>query len=101
MVKNMSTNAGDTRDMGLIPGSGRAPGVGNGNPLQNSRLENSMARGAWWAILHGVEKSQTQLSTHTVHTMEVEIMFSNMNLVNQSPELNQRCQRTQQEDLRH
>ena len=58
MVKNPPANAGDTRDMGSIPGSGRSPGGGNGNPLQ----EKSMDRGAWWAIVHGVAKGRTQLS---------------------------------------
>ena len=53
--------------MGSIPGSGRSPGRGNGNPLQHSSLENSMDRGAWWAIVHGVTKRRTQLSTHA-HT---------------------------------
>ena len=48
LVKNHPTNAGDTKDPGLIPGSGRSPGVGNGNPLQYSYLENPMDRGAWW-----------------------------------------------------
>ena len=46
---------------GSTPGSGRSPGEGNGNPLQYSCLENPMDRGAWWAIVHGVTKSQTQL----------------------------------------
>ena len=46
-------------DMGLIPGSGRCPGEGNGNPLQYSCLENSMDRGVWQAVVHGVAKSQT------------------------------------------
>ena len=46
MVKNSPANAGDERDRGLVPGSGRSPGEGNGNPLQNSCLENSMDRGA-------------------------------------------------------
>ena len=46
-------------DAGLIPGSGRFPGEGNGNPLQYSSLENPMDRGAWWAIVHGVAKSWT------------------------------------------
>ena len=46
MVKNPSANAGDAEDMGLIPGSGRVPGEGNGNPFQYSCLENSMDRGA-------------------------------------------------------
>ena len=44
---------------GLIPGSGRSPGEGNGNPLQYSCLENSKDRGAWWATVHGVTRSQT------------------------------------------
>ena len=61
VVKNLPANAGDTKDMGLIPGSGRSPGVGNGNPLQYPCLENSQDRGAWWAILHGVAKSWTRL----------------------------------------
>ena len=49
-------------DMGLIPGSGRSPEGGNGNSLQFSCVGNSMDRGAWWATVHGVAKSQTQLS---------------------------------------
>ena len=48
----------DAGDLGLIPGLGRSPGEGNGNPLQCSCLENSMDRGAWWASVHGVAKSQ-------------------------------------------
>ena len=47
---------------GSVPGSGRSPGEGNGNLLQYSCLENRMGRGAWWATVHGVAKSQTQLS---------------------------------------
>ena len=58
-VKNLPANAGDTRDMGLIPWWGRSPGVGNDNPLQYSCRENFMDRGAWWATVHGVAKSQT------------------------------------------
>ena len=57
MVKNLPGNAGDTRDFGLIPGSGRSPGIGNGKPLRYSCLENSMDRGAWWATVHGVPKN--------------------------------------------
>ena len=49
VVKNPPVNAGDT---GLIPGLGKSPGVGNGNPLQYSCLENPMDRGAWWATFH-------------------------------------------------
>ena len=59
MVKNPPANAGNETDAGLIPESGRSPGVGNGNPLQYSCLENSMDRGAWRATVHGVTKSQT------------------------------------------
>ena len=62
VVKNLPANAGDTRDMGSIPGLGRYPGVGNGNPLQHSCLENSMEREAWQATVHLVVKTQTQLS---------------------------------------
>ena len=62
VVKNLPANAGDIRDTGLIPGSGRCPGGGHSNPLQYSCLENPMDRGAWWAIVHGVTKSWTQLS---------------------------------------
>ena len=64
-VKNPPANAGDTRDTGSISGLGRSPGGGNGNLIQYSCLENSMDRGAWWAIVHGVAKSQTQLSART------------------------------------
>ena len=56
--KESAYNAGD---LGLIPLLGRTPGGGNGNPLQYSCLENSIGRGAWWATVHGVTKSQTQL----------------------------------------
>ena len=57
MVKNWPANAGNARDMGSIPGLGRSPGEGNGNPLQYSCLENPMDRGAWWATTHGFAKS--------------------------------------------
>ena len=55
-------NTCNARDSGLIPGWGRSPVRGHGNPLQYSCLENPMDRGAWWATVHGVAKSQTQLS---------------------------------------
>ena len=61
MVKNPTASAGDVRGVGSMPGLGRSPGEGNGNPLQNSCLENPMDRGAWWAIVLGVAKSWTQL----------------------------------------
>ena len=60
--KTSACNAGD---LGSIPGSGRSPGEGNGNPLQYSCLENPMDRGAWWATVNGVAKSQTRLSNFT------------------------------------
>ena len=61
IVKNLPANAGDTGDTGLIPGLGRSPGEGHGNPLQYSYLENPMDRGAWQATVDGVEKSQIQV----------------------------------------
>ena len=57
MVKNLPAKAGDVRDVGLIPGSGRSPGEGHGKPLQYSCLENPMDRGAWWTTVHRVAKS--------------------------------------------
>ena len=62
MVKNPPAMAGDTRDASSISESGISPGVGNGNLLQYSFLENSMDRGAWWARAHGVTKSWTRLN---------------------------------------
>ena len=62
MVKNPPSNAGDAGDLGLIPGLGRSPGEGNGNPLQYSCLESSIDRGTWWVTVHGVAKSRTRLS---------------------------------------
>ena len=69
VAENLPVNAGDARDSDSIPGSGRCPGVGNGNPtqLQYSCLENSLDRGAWLARVHGVTKSRDtteQLNTH-------------------------------------
>ena len=55
-VKNLPANAGDAGDLGLIPGSGRSPGGGHGNPLQYSCLENPMDRGAWWAAVHSGQR---------------------------------------------
>ena len=57
VVKNLPANTGDIRDSGSVLGSGRAPGGGNGNPLQFSCLENPMDRRAWRATVHGVAKS--------------------------------------------
>ena len=56
MVKSLLANAGDLGDRGSVPGLGRSPREGNGNPLQYSCLENPMDRGAWWAPVHGVAK---------------------------------------------
>ena len=74
-VKNLPASAGDVRDIGSIPGSGRSPGEGNSNPLQYSCLENSMDQGAQWATVHGVAKCWTwlkQLGTH-VHLMRFSL----------------------------
>ena len=70
VVKNPPASAGDPRDLGSIPGSGRSPGGGHGNPLQYSCLENPMARGAWWAVvgcgpLDPKEPNMTEASWHT------------------------------------
>ena len=62
VVKNLPAGAGDAEETGYIPGSGRFPGIVNGNSLQYSCLENSMDRGLWWAASHGVTKSQTRLN---------------------------------------
>ena len=66
MVKHPPANAGD---VSLIPGLGRSPGGGHGNPLQCSSLENPMDRGAWWAPALGVAKSQPQLSSGALPRM--------------------------------
>ena len=58
-VKNPPANAGDTRDVDSMLGSGRSPGVGNGNPFQYSCLESSINRGDWWSIVHAVAESDT------------------------------------------
>ena len=67
-VKNPPANAGDIREAGWIPVSGRSPGAGHGNPLQHSCLENPMDRGAWRAIVHRVTKTQTRLKRLSTHT---------------------------------
>ena len=85
-VKVSACNVGD---LGSIPGLGRSTGEGNGNPLQYSCLENPMDRGAWWATVHGVTESRTQLSNFTyllmtklmsVHlkTEEIQKFFKNI-----------------------
>ena len=67
-LKNLHVNAGDTRDMGSIPGLERSPGGRHGNSLQFSYLENPMDRGAWWATVHRVLKIWTQLKQLSVRT---------------------------------
>ena len=67
VVKSPPASARDVRDMDLIPGLGRSPGGGHGNPLQYSCLENPMDRGAWWATVHGIAKSWTRLK-QLIHT---------------------------------
>ena len=79
MVKNLPANAGDTRDVGSIPGSGRSPGGGHGNPLQYSCLKNPMDRGAWKATVHRVAKSCTGLKRLSTH---IKIQISNENTNN-------------------
>ena len=87
MVKNPPANAGDAGDVGLIPGSGRCPGGGHGNPLLYSCLENSMDRGTLWATVHRVVKSWIRLkrlsiaqvkSMESMKSME-KIPFKNVN----------------------
>ena len=63
MIKDPPANAGDIKNVGLIPGLGRSPGVGNGTPLQYSFQENPIDRGTWWAIVHGVTESDMTVST--------------------------------------
>ena len=65
-VKNPSVNAEGNGDAGLIPGSGRSPGEGHGNPLQYSCLGNPVDGGAWWATVHGVTEGWMRLGTHRV-----------------------------------
>ena len=67
VVKNWPANAGDLRDMGSIPGLGRSPGEGHGNPLQYSCLRSPIDRGAWQATVHGVAKSWILLKQDSMH----------------------------------
>ena len=80
MVNNLPASAGDARDtaLALIPGLGRFPGGGNGNPLQYSCLENRTDRGVWWITVHGIEKNQTGLSTHAGKNSLVLIKVLNL-----------------------
>ena len=72
VVKNQPANAGETGDVGSIPGSRKSPGEGNSNPLQNSCLENPTNRGAWQATVHRVTKSLTWLEWRSMHTLSSE-----------------------------
>jgi len=67
VIKNLPANAGGPRDAGLTPRSERFPTVGNGNPFQHSSLGYPMDRGPWWVTIHGVSKSQTQLTYMLLH----------------------------------
>ena len=69
MIRNLPANAGDI-DGGSIPGSGRSPGRGYGNPLQYSCLENSMDRDAWWATFHGVIQSKESDTTEQLSNIQ-------------------------------
>ena len=74
MVKNLPANAEVTGDMDSVPGSGRSPGEGNGNPLQYSCLETPTEREAWRAIVHGVMKSRTRLKRLSMHAMKLTLI---------------------------
>ena len=91
VIKASACNVGDP---GSIPGSGRSPGEGNGNPLQYSCLENPMEEGAWWATVHRVAKSRTRLSYFTsifikqlqcapgiIHTLSLSLSCSLSHLI--------------------
>ena len=81
VVKNLPASAGDARDVGLIPELGRSPGVGNGNPLQYSCLENLMDGGAWWSAVHGGTKSWARLSTLTT-TLHISLNTTHVHVCN-------------------
>ena len=72
VVKNLPANWGDIRDASSVPGLGRSSGGGHDNPLQYSCLENPMDRGAWWATVHGITKSQTWLKWLSLHVYKIE-----------------------------
>ena len=76
VVKNPPVNAGVIRDTGSLPGSGRPPGEGHGNPLQYSCLEKAMNRGVCWGTVHGVTKSRTPLTRLSTHADEEEMKIT-------------------------
>ena len=73
VVKNLPAKAGDSRNRSSIPKLGRSPGVGNGNPLLYSCLENSMDREAWQATVHWIAKSQTGVSMHDIYVTYIHV----------------------------
>ena len=81
MAEHPSASAGGMRVSGLIPGSGRSPSGGNGNPHQYSCLEHPMDRGTWQAIVHGVAKSQTQLSDWTRVNTKPQNRFQDLSFI--------------------
>ena len=92
VVKNLPANAGDARVAGSVLKSGRSLGVGNGNPLQYTCLENPMDSGAWRATAHGVTKSWKplkQLSTHMQEEVKAGVTYSFLNII----DLNNHLQR--------
>ena len=82
MVKNSPANAGDIRDTGSIPGSGRSPALGNGNPLWYFCLENSMDRGTWQATVLGIAESDA--AKHACNTFTSESYWENFNNVSKT-----------------
>ena len=75
--KNLPVNEGDVKDAVSIPGLGKCPGEEHSNPLQYSSLENPMDRGAWWAIVHGIEKNQTRLKQLSTEHQYLTHAFQN------------------------
>ena len=78
MIKSLPAGAGDTRDSGSVPGPGRSPGEGNGDPLQCSCLGNAMDRGPWRATVCGVAKSQTQLKLLVCVCVSCSVMSNSL-----------------------
>ena len=88
VVKNLPANAGDIRDLGSTPGSGRSPGGGNGTPVHYSCLENPMDRGTWRVAVQGVTKSRTRLRRQSTH---VRNWITLLNSSNSHNTVNQLC----------
>ena len=98
MAQRVKHLPADTGHVSLIPGPGRSPGGGHGNPLQSSCLENPMDRGAWRAAVHGVAKSQTRLIRHRVATWTLWIATAGRRYAigGQVPAMRTNLQRTRQ-----